>query len=146
MHSSMLNNDRVRKNTADHVNRKIDQRTEDNIWRHELQGYQSKKGRLNELEREWDIERALEATSAMNVLTGLILGITVNKKWLLLSAISAGFLMQHAIQGWCPPLPLFRRLGYRTANEINQERDALLRSEWTPHNAPASMREEGDFR
>lgn len=36
-----------------------------------------------------------------------------------------GFLFQHAIQGWCPPLPILRRLGFRTAEEINQERYAL---------------------
>ena len=145
MHTSMLNNDRVRKNTADHVNRKIDQQTEENIWRHELRGYQSKKRRLNELDHEWDIERALEATSAMNVLIGLTLGATVNKKWLLLSALSAAFLVQHALQGWCPPLPLLRRLGLRTPNEINQERNALLRSEWTPHNAPVRVQEDEEI-
>jgi hypothetical protein len=36
-----------------------------------------------------------------------------------------GFLLQHAVQGWCPPLPLLRRLGVRTADEINEERYAL---------------------
>jgi hypothetical protein len=35
------------------------------------------------------------------------------------------FLFQHAIQGWCPPVPVLRRLGFRTANEIEQERTAL---------------------
>jgi len=37
----------------------------------------------------------------------------------------AAFLLQHAVQGWCPPLPVFRRLGVRTADEINDERVAL---------------------
>jgi hypothetical protein len=36
-----------------------------------------------------------------------------------------GFFMQHALQGWCPPLPVFRRLGFRTQYEIEQERYAL---------------------
>jgi hypothetical protein len=36
-----------------------------------------------------------------------------------------GFLLQHAIQGWCPPVPILRRLGFRTADEINRERYAL---------------------
>ena len=35
------------------------------------------------------------------------------------------FLLQHALQGWCPPLPLLRQLGVRTAEEINEERTAL---------------------
>jgi hypothetical protein len=29
------------------------------------------------------------------------------------------------VQGWCPPLPVFRRLGIRTASEIDYERYAL---------------------
>ncbi|MCA9457611.1 MAG: hypothetical protein KC587_13175, partial [Nitrospira sp.] len=33
--------------------------------------------------------------------------------------------LQHAIQGWCPPVPLFRRMGIRTTHEIQQERHAL---------------------
>jgi hypothetical protein len=36
-----------------------------------------------------------------------------------------GFFAQHAIQGWCPPLPLFRKLGYRTRKEIDKEKYAL---------------------
>ena len=35
------------------------------------------------------------------------------------------FLLQHALQGWCPPLPLLRRLGVRTQAEIERERYAL---------------------
>jgi hypothetical protein len=36
-----------------------------------------------------------------------------------------GFFMQHALSGWCPPLPVLRRLGFRTQYEIEQERYAL---------------------
>lgn len=36
-----------------------------------------------------------------------------------------GFLLRHAVQGWCPPLPVFRRLGARTQSEIDHERYAL---------------------
>jgi hypothetical protein len=36
-----------------------------------------------------------------------------------------GFLFQHAIEGWCPPVPILRRLGFRTAREIDIERVAL---------------------
>src|SRR5436190_144953 len=37
----------------------------------------------------------------------------------------AGFLLQHALQGWCPPMATFRRLGVRTSYEIDYERYAL---------------------
>src|SRR5687767_13947329 len=73
--------------------------------------------RLAELDQEWDIERVLETGSSTLTLTGLLLGITSSRKWLLLSLAVQGFFMQHAMQGWCPPLPVFRRLGVRTADE-----------------------------
>ena len=81
--------------------------------------------RLSELDEEWDIERVLETGSSALTLTGLLLGVGVSRKWLLLSLAVQGFFMQHALQGWCPPLPLFRRLGVRTQYEIEQERCAL---------------------
>lgn len=81
--------------------------------------------RIAELEREWDIERVLEANAATIALIGLGLGASVDRRWFALPAIVAGFLLQHAVQGWCPPLPLFRRLGVRTAREIHEEIVAL---------------------
>ena len=41
------------------------------------------------------------------------------------SALVTLFLFQHAIQGWCPPVPILRRLGFRTSYEIEEERVAL---------------------
>lgn len=82
--------------------------------------------RLAELEREWDIERVLEAHAAGVTLLSLSLGATVNRRWFLFPAVVAGFLFQHAVQGWCPPMPVFRRLGVRTAREIEEERTILL--------------------
>lgn len=81
--------------------------------------------RLDELDHEWDIERALEANAASFSLGGLALGILSNRRWLALPVFVAGFLLQHAVQGWCPPLPVLRRLGFRTQREIDQERYAL---------------------
>jgi hypothetical protein len=81
--------------------------------------------RLEELDREWDIERTLEANASTLAFTGTMLAATVDRRWLALPAIVTGFLFQHAMQGWCPPLPILRRLGFRTAEEINQERYAL---------------------
>lgn len=44
---------------------------------------------------------------------------------LVMPAVIAAFLFQHALQGWCPPVPLFRRPGVRTQREIDAERGAL---------------------
>jgi len=81
--------------------------------------------RLAELDAEWDIERVLEANAATVSLVGLGLAATVDRRFMALPMAVAGFLLQHAVQGWCPPLPLFRYLGFRTADEINRERMAL---------------------
>jgi hypothetical protein len=89
--------------------------------------------RLRTLEREWDVERVLEANAASLSLLGLALGRAVDRRFYLLPAAVATFLLQHAIQGWCPPLPILRRLGVRTQSEIDEERYA-----------PKALR--GDFR
>lgn len=82
-------------------------------------------GRLEDLDEEWDIERMLETGSSTLTLTGLVLSVARSRKWLLLSVVVQGFFMQHALQGWCPPLPVLRRLGFRTQYEIERERYAL---------------------
>jgi hypothetical protein len=80
---------------------------------------------LSNLRREWDLERALQTWFASLVLAGAALGATRNRRWVALPAVAAAFMLQHAVQGWCPPLPLFRRLGFRTQAEIARERYAL---------------------
>lgn len=116
--------DRVQNHTADAVNRIIHEEMLERLVYFAL--HPAKIGeRLAELDREWDVERALEANAAGLVLGGLTLGIVSDRRWFALPVIVAGSLLQHAIQGWCPPLPILRRLGFRTAHEIDQERYAL---------------------
>ncbi len=81
--------------------------------------------RLRALEHEWDIERLLQTNASLVVLVGMALALTVNRRFLLLPAAVFGFFAQHALQGWCPPIPVFRRLGVRTQHEIERERYAL---------------------
>jgi hypothetical protein len=81
--------------------------------------------RLEDIDREWDIERTLEANAAIVVLAGVVLAAKVDRRWLVLPALAAGFLLQHALQGWCPPLPAFRRAAVRTMREMDVERFAL---------------------
>lgn len=117
---------RVPNQTAEHVNQQIRLQTEKNIIRAAYEGPASITQRLGELDREWDIERLLEANAATVMLAGITLGVTVDRRFLALPALVAGFLLQHAIHGWCPPLPIFRRMGVRTASEIEYERHRLL--------------------
>ena len=116
---------RVPEHTADQVNQDIHQQTEQNVLRVANAGAAAIQRRLRELDREWDIERALEANASTAVLVGVTLGALVDRRLFALPAIVAGFLLQHAVQGWCPPLPVLRRLGFRTAAEIGYERYAL---------------------
>uniref|UniRef100_I2PYR2 DUF2892 domain-containing protein n=1 Tax=Desulfovibrio sp. U5L TaxID=596152 RepID=I2PYR2_9BACT len=116
---------RVENNTPPWVNRAIRRQTERNIERYRRAGPMAITWRLEELEGEWDIERVLETNASSLILLGLGFGTCVNKRWLLLPTVVAGFLLQHALQGWCPPIGLLRRLGVRTAAEIGYEAAAL---------------------
>lgn len=118
--------DRVPRHTADHINQRIRERSRQMVARAAAGGPEKIKQRLAVLDREWDIERVLEANAATVVLIGSALGARVDRRFFALPAFVAAFLLQHALQGWCPPLPLFRRLGVRTAAEIEDERRALL--------------------
>lgn len=120
--------DRVPRQTAPHVNDQIRRQTDANIARTLTAGPAAIRQRLAELDREWDIERLLETNASSAILAGCALGTFVNKRFFAIPAVIAAFLLQHAIQGWCPPLPVMRRLGVRTAEEINREREALKRA------------------
>jgi hypothetical protein len=115
---------RVPANTDAKVNRKIRDETDARV-RYFQQHKDSIGSRLRELDEEWDIERAIECNASGLAFTGVVLGAMSDKRWLLLPALVTAFLFQHAIQGWCPPVPILRRMGFRTASEIEQERQAL---------------------
>ncbi|MEX2172499.1 MAG: hypothetical protein WD851_24470 [Pirellulales bacterium] len=117
--------ERVRSNTSDEINEQIAQETERNIARYAHAGTGAIDRRLAELDREWDVERYLETMAPTVTLLGLFLGVTSNRKWLILPAVVQSFFLLHALQGWCPPLPVLRRLGIRTIGEIHKERYAL---------------------
>jgi hypothetical protein len=83
--------------------------------------------RLRELDREWDIERAIETNASTLIVLGSVLALAVHRRFAIVPAIVGGFLLQHAIQGWCPPIPILRHLGVRTMGEISNERQALVK-------------------
>lgn len=117
--------DRVRAQTKSDINRRIDRELEQRLRFYAVQDKETIGERLAELDQEWDIERMLEANAASLGLLGTVLGVTSSRKWFVLPLIVGGFLLQHAIQGWCPPVPVLRKMGVRTRLEIEQERYAL---------------------
>jgi hypothetical protein len=81
--------------------------------------------RIDELRGEWDMERYLEANAASIAGTGVLLAALHDRRWLAVPAVVLPFLLLHATQGWCPPVPLFRRYGVRTRQEIDRELYAM---------------------
>lgn len=120
------NRDNTRNATSPSLNQKIDELTKENILElsHDFKSDEVDH-RIKELEKEWDMDRTLMANASTLSLTGVVLGSTVNRNWFVLPGVVASFLLWHAIQGWCPPLPIFRRFGYRSRKEIDIEKNAL---------------------
>lgn len=116
---------RVEMHTNEEINNKIKKKTFNNISNYVDKSKEEITDRLKELDAEWDIERVLETNAASAIILSTALGFTVNKKWFLVTGAVGGFLLQHALQGWCPPVEVFRRMGVRTSSEINYEKEAL---------------------
>ncbi len=115
---------RVRRLTTEQVNTGILRDTESRIAYYASHPQEIGQ-RLGELDEEWDIERVIEMEAAGTVLTGFFLGATVSRKWFLLPVFASAMLLLHNLHGTYPLLPVFRRLGFRTAHEIARERYAL---------------------
>ena len=114
---------RVEENTPEEINRRIRRDLKARVL-YFAQRPEEIDRRLDELDHEWDIERLLQANAGVLSLMGLTFGV-LRSRWYILPAAAAAFLIQHAVQGWCPPVSLFRRIGIRTTREINHERYAL---------------------
>lgn len=116
---------RVEANTRSDINETIRRRDNAEIARLEGASEGEIVERFRQLDMEWDIERLLQANASTLALTGVLLGFKVDKRFFLLPTVIFSFFLQHGLQGWCPPIPLFRRLGVHTAREIERKRYAL---------------------
>ena len=117
--------DRVRAHSPERANQRIDNEIKQRIASFARRERSEITRRIGELDREWDMERLLEMNASTLAFLGLALGVTQSKKWLFLPGVVLPFLFQHAIQGWCPPIPILRRLGVRTRGEIDREKYAM---------------------
>jgi hypothetical protein len=117
--------DRVRANSDSTRNQQIDAQTQRCLERCAAGGRDAISRHVDALDREWDVERYLQMNAGLVSLSGILLGALVSPRFLVLPAAVFGFFFQHATQGWCPPLPVFRRMGVRTRREINAEKYAL---------------------
>jgi Flp pilus assembly protein TadB len=112
-------------NTSTEINEKIQKKIDARVARYVEKDSTAISERLRQLNRTWDTERLLEMNAMILVLVGVILTLAVQYLWAILSGLVALFMLIHALQGWCPPVPVIRRLGVRTATEIEQEKMAL---------------------
>lgn len=118
--------EKVRIHTKEKVNQKIDEKMVESITKYYKGSREDVLKRLQELDAEWDVERTLETHAATAVITSSVIGFfTKERKWYAVAGVIGGFLLQHALQGWCPPVSVLRRFGVRTLSEIEQEKSAL---------------------
>lgn len=80
---------------------------------------------IEELDKEWSIERVIEVEAPAVIGVGAALGLLHSKKWFALSGIAAGMVLLHNTRGSYPLLPLFQRMGFRPQKDIEDERNAL---------------------
>src|SRR5690554_4546060 len=118
-------NDRVQRNTPNLINDEIESELEKHISFYSTQSQEVISARIAELEKEWNMDRMLITNASTLAGIGVVLAATVHRKWLILPGVVLTFLLQHGVQGWCPPLPLFRKMGVRSYKEIDRERFAL---------------------
>ncbi|MDX5483190.1 MAG: hypothetical protein LPK07_16035 [Hymenobacteraceae bacterium] len=116
---------RVGQSSSDKANQEVTREIIQNITRYKGAGDGQISKRIEELDKEWDVEKILEVNASTLALTGVLLGAFVNRRWLILPSVVTSFLLQHGLQGWCPPLPLFRKMGIRSRREIDEEKFAL---------------------
>ena len=123
-------NDLIRERTSDRVNRKLDQQTEGALAE-AADSPDRIRARLDSLDREWHVDRVLMAQCAvLGTISAVLAMRNLRRRGSPGGAgglffLQMAVLLHHAIRGWSPSLPVFRRLGVRSAREIDAERSAL---------------------
>lgn len=117
---------RVQDHAPERTNDKLEAEAKERIRYFAHEGRSRIGERLRELDRESDIERAIEVEAPLMMLTGIALGSRVHKGFFAIPVFAASMVLLHSFHGWYPMIPLFRKLGLRTTREINDERQQLL--------------------
>lgn len=85
------------------------------------------KERLKKLDKEIDIDRALMFLYSSTVFLELLVTLKKSRKsWLWVPLIQTPFMLMQAAFRWSPFFPMLRKLGFRSQQEINKEREILL--------------------
>lgn len=124
-YSELVRGDKVRANTPPEINQAIDIEIAAMVRYYAGKTDYEIGKRIEKLDKEWDIGRIIEIRTSTVSLIGIILGLKRSKTWFILPTIASTCLLQYAVQGWCPPVSILRRLGFRTRQEIDLEKYAL---------------------
>jgi hypothetical protein len=117
--------ERVPRHTSGAINERIRRRVEGSLAYYAERPHQID-ARLRELDREWSVERQLEANAAALATAGAVLGAFVDRRILALPIAVGAFLLQHAVQGWCPPRAGVPPLGH---TDTDGDRSRTLRAQ-----------------
>lgn len=114
---------RVARSTAASISQQVESDIRQSVLRH-VSCPERIDERLQGLPQEWDAargrgQRRHVRTQRRNPGRG------VDGRWPAVPAVVTSFLLQRAVQGCCPPLPILRHLHFRAAREIETERTAL---------------------
>lgn len=81
--------------------------------------------RIAELDEEWDVGRVLQVVTSGITLAAFWMSLSKTRLFLLVPLVLAGGAFHHGLTGASPAVDLARRLGFRTRDEIDEERVAL---------------------
>ena len=140
--------DPVRRYTSPAMLRRIEDQIAHNVRFYASQPDHVIAQRIEDLKREWSIERYLQANAAAVGFTTALAALLKNRKWALLTCAALGFFLYHGLQGFDPPIPLLRKAGVRTRSEIDRELYALkaLRGDFKDIPQASAQPEDGSLR
>jgi hypothetical protein len=117
--------DKVRRHTPPRLNQRIDQAMMKRVVEYSRKSKEEISARIRELDQEWDLERIVETGTGTVALTGLLMSGLKSRKWLMVSTVTLGVLLQHSLTRRSLPIKGLRALGIRTRREIEAEKNAL---------------------
>lgn len=113
-------------NSPDEINQRIERQIEANVGYFKQQDQEAIRARIERLEKEWDIDKTLKTGLTTLAAASAFLSAKSDKKWGLAAGIAGVFMAQQAAFGWSPAFAALRRLEFRTAEEIELERRAMM--------------------
>lgn len=116
---------RVEERSSGKINRRNQEQIDQSLERYSKADKVAIDRRLEKLDQEWTTERVIEVEAPLMIAFGAGLTYFFGRRFLPLPIFSASMLLIHGINGWYPLLPILRKLGFRSQNEILKERQGL---------------------